>query len=230
MIAALSAQQLVDLCVAGNQQLCTQMLLTSPIPNTNFVRVQAINLSKARNKGLDIEAAYRTDSPFGLPGALTLRVLATHAISFVTESGIVGTIPVESAGVNVGNPVSSTGIPDWKINLTQGWDTDRFSVTITERWFSDGVYSNEFIECQTNCPVATVTRGTIDDNDIDGALYVDVGGSFRATDNVTAYFKVDNVFNKAPEPVAGTTVSYGINPYLYDALGRYYRLGFRMNF
>jgi iron complex outermembrane receptor protein len=228
MIATLSAQQEVDLCVAGNQALCSQMLLTSTIPNTNFVRVQSFNLSKARNKGLDIEAMYRTE--VGGAGFVTFRALATHTISFLTESGIVGTIPVESAGVNIGNPVSSAGIPDWKVNLTQGWDNEKFSLQITERWFSDGVYSNEFIECQTDCPVSTVTRATIDNNDMKGALYVDVGGTFRATNNVTTYFKVDNVLNEDPEPAPGPNVSYGVNPYLYDALGRVYRLGFRMNF
>ena len=228
MIAALSPQQMVDLCVAGNQDVCSQMMLTSPVPNTNFVRVQSFNLSKARNKGIDIEAVYRIG--LSSAGSLTLRALATHAISFVTESGIVGTIPTENAGVNLGNPVSSTGIPDWKVNLTQSWDNDTFGLTLTERWFSDGVYSNEYIECQTDCPVSTITRATIDNNEMKGALYVDLGGSYRATDHMTAYFKIDNLFDEDPEPAPGTNVSYGVNPYLYDTLGRMYRVGFRMNF
>jgi outer membrane receptor protein involved in Fe transport len=231
LISSLTAQQQVDLCVAGNQALCSQMLLTSPIPNTNFVRVQAFNLAKARNKGLDIEMTYNTGlAGLGIPGELTLRALATHAISFVTDSGIVGTIPVESAGVNLGNPVNSAGIPDWKVKLTQGWSTDTVSLAITERFISDGVYSNEYIECQTNCPVSTVNRQTIDNNQMKGALYIDVGGTYRATDHVTTYFMVDNVLNKDPEPAPGTTVSYGVNPYLYDALGRTYRVGFRTSF
>lgn len=230
LISTLTAQQQVDLCLAGNQALCSQMLLTSPVPNTNFVRVQAFNLATARNKGLDIEMTYRTDLGARIPGTLTLRALATHAISFVTNSGIPGTIPVESAGVNLGNPVSSAGIPDWKVKLTQGWDTDKFGVMIAQRWISDGVYSNEYIECQTNCPISTVTRQTIDNNQIKGALYVDIGGTYRATDNVSAYFAVDNLLNKDPEAAPGTTVSLGLNPFLYDALGRTYRVGFRTNF
>ncbi len=115
--------------------------------------------------------------------------------------------------------MSSAGIPDWKVKLTQGWESDKFGVQISQRWISDGVYSNEYIECQTNCPVSTVTRQTIDNNQMKGALYVDVGGTYRATDNVSAYFTVDNVLNKDPEPAPGTTVSLGLNPYLYDALG-----------
>ncbi|MET0497790.1 MAG: TonB-dependent receptor [Steroidobacteraceae bacterium] len=227
LISTLSPQQEVDLCVAGNQVLCSQMLLTSTIPNTNFVRVQAFNLAKARNKGVDIETSYRTDL---LSGSLTLRALATHVISFLTDSGVVGTIPVESAGVNLGNPVTSSGIPDWKLHLTQGWNNDKFGVTLTERWISDGVYSNEYIECQTDCPVSTITRQTIDNNDMKGATYVDLGGTYAATEHITAYFMIDNLLNKDPVAAPGTTVSLGINPFLYDALGRTYRIGFRTNF
>jgi outer membrane receptor protein involved in Fe transport len=230
-ISTLTAQQEVDLCAAGNQELCSQMLLTSTIPNTNFVRVQAFNLAKVRDKGFDIETVYRTGlSALRLPGSLTVRALASHTISFLTASGIIGTIPVESAGVNLGTSVNSNGIPNWKAYLTQGWDTEKFSLTITERWFSDGVYSNEYIECQTNCPVSTVAHTTINDNDMKGATYVDIGGAYNVTDKVTAYFKVDNLLDKAPAPAPQTSVFYGANPYLYDVLGRMYRVGVRMGF
>lgn len=63
-----------------------------------------------------------------------------------------------------------------------------------------------------------------------GALYFDVGGSYNVTSNLTAYFKVDNALNKAPEPAPANGVTYGFNPLLYDVLGRTYRVGMRMNF
>jgi outer membrane receptor protein involved in Fe transport len=59
---------------------------------------------------------------------------------------------------------------------------------------------------------------------------VDLGGTYGVTDKVSAYFKVDNLFDKAPEPAPQTSVAYGANPFLYDVLGRFYRLGFRMSF
>jgi iron complex outermembrane recepter protein len=229
MIAAgLNAQQIADMCyVQGLQDQCRQIEVNSPVAGGNFVRVSNFNLASARNKGLDIEVLYR----LGLPASsLTLRVMANHAISFVTDPGLPGTIPTESAGVNVGTPVNSAGLPDWKVYMTQSWDTDKFNVTLTERWFSDGVYNNEYIVCQTNCPESTTTRPTADKNDMKGALYFDLYGAYRWKDSLTAYFKVDNLLNKDPEPAPGTTVSPGINPFLYDALGRVYRVGFRTNF
>jgi outer membrane receptor protein involved in Fe transport len=230
-ISSLTAQNEVDLCAAGNQQLCSQMLLTSTVPNTNYVRVQAFNLAKVRDEGYDIEAMYRTGlAALRLPGSFTVRALATRTISFLTDSGIIGTIPVQSAGVNLGTSVSSTGIPYWKAYFTQGWDTEKYSLTVTERWFSDGHYSNEYIQCQTNCPVSTVAHPTIDNNVMKGATYVDLGGTYTVSGAVTAYFKVDNLLNRSPQPAPQTTVFYGANPYLYDVLGRMYRVGLRMSF
>jgi iron complex outermembrane recepter protein len=63
-----------------------------------------------------------------------------------------------------------------------------------------------------------------------GATYVDVGGAYDVSEKVTAYFKVDNVLNASPEPAPQTNAFYGANPYLYDVLGRMYRVGVRMNF
>jgi outer membrane receptor protein involved in Fe transport len=230
-ISTLTAQNEVDLCAAGNQALCSQMLLTSTLPNTNYVRVQSFNLATVRDKGFDIEAIYRTGlSALRLPGSVTVRGLATHAISFLTNSGIIGTIPVQSAGVNLGTGTVSNGLPSWKAYVTQGWDTDKVGLTLTERWFSDGVYSNEFIQCQTNCPVSTVAHTTINNNVMKGAIYLDLGGTYNFSGNVTAYFKVDNLLNRQPEPAPQTSVYYGANPYLYDVLGRMYRVGLRMGF
>jgi len=92
------------------------------------------------------------------------------------------------------------------------------------------VYSNEFIQCQTNCPVSTVAHTTINNNVMKGATYVDLGGTYNFSGQVTAYFKVDNLLNKSPEPAPQTSVYYGANPFLYDVLGRMYRVGLRMSF
>ena len=224
-ISSLAAQDLVDLCVAGNQEICGAMLLTSTVPNTNFVRVQAFNVASLRNKGFDFEAVYRKNlEDWGLPGSISLRALATHTVSFKTNSGVLGTITVDSAGVNLGNT------PDWKATFSQTWSQGRLSLSLYERWISDGVYNNEYIECSTGCPVSTVTHRTIDNNKMKGATYVDVGGSYDVNDNTTAYFKVDNLFDTDPVAAPTTNVSPGVNPYLYDTIGRMYRAGVRLRF
>jgi outer membrane receptor protein involved in Fe transport len=226
VVSTLSGQQQVDLCyLGGNQQACNSILLTSPLPNGNFVNVQAFNLASIFTNGFDIETSYQEDlTKFGLPGSFTVRGLATHVIHYISTSGILNTIPSEQAGVNLGST------PHWKVFASQSWDTDKFSLSVNERWISAGVFSNEYIQCTSNCPAPTFNHPTIDDNHMPGAFYVDVGGSYNITSKITAYFKVDNVFNKAPAPAPATNVTYGFNPLLYDVLGRLYRVGIRYNF
>jgi len=132
--------------------------------------------------------------------------------------------------VNLANAVTSSSVPFWKADFTQGWDSGRYGLSLTERWFSDGVYDREYIQCQANCPVSTINHPTINNNVMKGATYVDLGGTYNVTGNVTAYFKIDNLFNEAPQPAPQSTVYYGVNPYLYDVLGRMYRVGLRMEF
>lgn len=224
VVSSLPSQTLVDLCVAGNAEICATMQLTGPA-GANFVTAQAFNLASLRSQGYDMEMAYRTKpAALGIPGSLTLRVLATHMMSFLTSSGIPGTIPTEGAGVNMGNT------PNWKVLASQAWDANKWSVNIAERWVSDGVRSNEFIECQTNCPVSTANHRTIFDNSMKGAFYVDVGAAYKVSKGVTLYAKVDNVGNVDPVAAPQENPSYAINPALYDVLGRTYRAGLRYQF
>jgi outer membrane receptor protein involved in Fe transport len=223
VISALSVQQEVDLCVAGNQEICSAMVLNQP--GSNYVTVQAFNLASLRNKGFDVEASYQTPlDKLGLPGKFTLRGLATRTLHFITNSGVVGTIPTDGAGVNLG------GTPKWKLLAQQTWENDKASVTLSQRWFSDGVYSNEYIECQTNCPTSTLIHPTIFDNKMKGALYVDLGGSYKFSKQLTGYFKIDNINDRDPAPAPQTNASFGINPTLYDVLGRTYRIGLRYTY
>lgn len=223
VISALTIQQEVDLCVAGNQEICQAMVLNSP--GNNYVTVQNFNLASLKVKGFDLETAYRTGlEKLNLPGRFTFRALATRNLHYITESGVVGTIAVDSAGSNMSNT------PKWKVLAQQTWENDKLSFTLTERWFSDGTYRNDFIECQTGCPVSTLIHPTIYSNKMKGAAYLDIGASYNISKQLQAYFKVDNVTDRAPEAAPQTNASYGINPALYDVVGRTYRAGLRYGF
>lgn len=223
VISALTIQQEVDLCVAGNQEICQAMVLDSP--GNNYVTVQNFNLASLKVKGFDLETAYRTGlERLNLPGRFTFRALATRNLHYITESGVVGTIAVDSAGSNMGNT------PKWKVLAQQTWENDKLSVTFTERWISDGTYRNDFIECQTGCPVSTLIHPTIYSNKMKGAAYLDIGASYNLSKQLQAYVKVDNVTDRGPEAAPQTNASYGINPALYDVVGRTYRVGLRYGF
>jgi outer membrane receptor protein involved in Fe transport len=100
---------------------------------------------------------------------------------------------------------------------------------VTERWFSDGVYNAEYIECRTDCPTPTLAAPTVDFNEMKGALYVDVGVSYKLNEKMAIYGNVDNITDEDPEPNPSFAPNNpGVNPQLYDTIGRRWRLGFRM--
>ena len=224
-ISALSAQDQVNYCHAGVTSLCSSFNLSDPTNTLNYVNVQPFNLASIDTDGFDIEASYRWSQPFGLPGQITTRVLATNVRSFVTNTGLPGAIPIQQAGVNSGNT------PDWKLLGVESWDFDKFSVTVQQRWFSDGVFGNQYVVCNPGtCPVSTNNNPTIDYNKMPGAFYLDIYGSYKITDKLVAYAKIDNLLNKDPTPSPFTNTGIDINPALYDVLGRFFRVGVRYNY
>lgn len=224
VVSTLTADQIVRFCFEGNQAFCGGFVLDSPVQGGNFINVQPFNLASWKTSGFDIEASYQWRQPMGLPGSLTLRALGTHIREFIVNAGIAGVDPVDQAGANTG------ATPDWKWLAIQTYENDRFSLTIQERWFSDGVFGNQYVVCQSACPVSTGNHPTIDRNYMKGAFYVDVGGSYNVTSNVRAYFKIDNLLNQDPEPSPQTNTGLDVNPALYDTLGRTFRAGVRLNF
>ncbi len=230
-IGSLSAQQEVDLCFQGFTSQCSSIITVNngPVQTSNFVRIltQSFNLATAVTEGIDYEASYQ----FALgddimPGNFVVRALATNVMKFLTNSGVPGTIPVETAGTNTG------AIPHWKILGVQTYALDKWSLTFTENWISQGVYNRNYVPCDAgSCPLPTTVHPTINTNKMDGAFYLDVGGSYDFTDHWQGYFKVDNVANLDPVASPGTTPNqYGANPSLYDTIGRMFRVGVRVNY
>ena len=220
IVGQLGAAQIVDYCFRNIiPETCNAYNLNNQ-SGPNFINVQPFNFGYIKTRGFDIEASYRWDEPLGLPGAFTFRALATHIIEFTSFTALPGAVKVDNAGVNSGNT------PDWKVLGIQSYANDRFTLTVQERWFSDGTYNpSNWIECQTGCPVSTPNAPTIDNNRMPGAFYLDIGASFNLTDEIEIYGKVDNVFDHDP-----AQSPFHVNPALYDIVGRMYRAGVRFRF
>ncbi len=224
VISTLSAQQIVQFCKDGNQAFCGGFKLDNANQVDNFINVQPFNLASWKTSGFDIEASYQWQQPLGLPGNFTVRALGTHIREFLVDAGIAGVAKVDQAGANTGNT------PDWKWLATQTYSNDRFSLTLQQRWFSDGVFGNQYVVCSSACPASTGNHPTIDYNKMKGAFYFDIGGSLNITKNITTFFKVDNLFDHDPTASPQTNTGLDVNPALYDTLGRIYRVGVRAKF
>ena len=223
VVSTLTADQIVRFCFEGNQAFCGGFQLDGA-QGTNFVNVQPFNLASWKTSGFDIEASYQWQQPLGLPGSFTVRALATHIRKFIVSAGIAGVDPIDQAGANNGNT------PDWKWLAVQTYDSGRFSLTVQERWISDGTFGNQYVVCQSSCPVSTGNHPTIDFNKMKGAFYFDLGGTVNVTQAITTFFKVDNVFDHDPAASPQTNTGLDVNPALYDTLGRTYRVGVRLKF
>lgn len=220
VVSSLGAAQIVDYCYRNIlPQTCGTYNLNNQ-NGPNYINVQSFNLASIKTSGFDIEASYRWQRPLGLDGSLTFRALATHIREYLTDTGLPGTIPTDSAGVNTG------ATPHWKWLAIQSYENERFTLTLQERWFSNGNYGNQYVVCAPgSCPVSTANAPTIDKNFMPGAFYVDVGGSYNIREGVVGYVKVDNLFDRDP----AKSPSYA-NPALYDIIGRTYRAGVRFKF
>ena len=234
VISFVSAQNVADYCFVNKvQSYCNQLVYTGTTLST--INLYYDNLNSMSAKGLDIEASYRVDlaETFdGWAGDLTLRGMFTHYIENVTDDGVTA---IDQAGSNVGST------PDWVYRLTATYKLDPWTMNVTARGVSDGVISNAYTECTSSCPTLVAPYYTINENDIEGAIYYDlsVTRDFSIGDvSGEAYVSIKNVFNKDPvltaNPAAlgaeNTPAYLQTNRGLYDVLGRVWRVGMRLDF
>jgi hypothetical protein len=231
-ISSESSQQEMDSCYQGNSEICKLITFDSTGLIPLAILSTKVNLSSIVTDGFDFESSYRfnMDDVFpnlGADGSVVLRSLATHTSKYIATSGVVGVPSVESAGVNSGN------IPSWKWLGTESYATPTWSLTLTEHYISPGTEPKNWIPCDApNCPLPTVNNPTVATATyrIQGAFYLDVGGSYNITQAIQMYFKVDNATNLDPPVVYPTGFNVnGSNAGLYDTIGRYYRLGVRVD-
>jgi len=105
------------------------------------------------------------------------------------------------------------------------------SITFSENWISDGRLNTQYIQCTAGCPLPTVNNPTVNNNFIPGAFYFNVGGTYNLDEHWQVFGKIDNVTNVDPPAIANAApnTAMGVNPSLYDTIGRLYRVGVRLN-
>lgn len=232
-ITTFSAQNIADLCYLQSQQAFCDAISQDPGRSTAgqpylLIRSQPFNAASQLVRGVDIDASYRLplDRLFaGTGGAVTLRGLATRYIDNLLNSGVPGTVVLNTAGVNGGQ--AST--PKWIYRVSAAYDAPTFSITAVGRGVSAGRYAANGIECRTACPANDPNFFTYDDNHIPGTFYtdlnltqkIDMGGA-----EAQFFVNVTNVFDKWPMLLPETGLA--ANPSYSDLLGRTFRFGIRM--
>ena len=237
VIGSVSRTQLIDFCYGGFDQFCSNLVFTGN--HLDFILTRPINFASRHARGFDIEASYATPLSAisaNLPGNFRIHATATHYIKNVVDNLI---LPVDYAGViadGVWGPAGAS--PSWAYRVSAFYDLDPVTINLVARGFSDGVYSNNYIECTSSCPTSTFQHRTISNNRIKGSLYFDgsVGMKIRSgSDDTRLSFIVNNILNKDPTPVGVSETSITlINPQtarpLFDTLGRVFRVALTTKF
>jgi outer membrane receptor protein involved in Fe transport len=240
-IGNIGAQDIVDNCFEGITSFCDAIIRgpgAGGVPVITQIRLSPFNLVELKARGVDYEMSYvfGIDKLFSnLAGNMRFSVLATNYLESYQDNGV--NTPVDSAGSNSGvSGLGSNGPPDWVYRATLAYSGDRISASLTGRGFSNGSYSNAYIECTSGCPASSSEFPTINDNSLPGAFYLDASVAYKmqwAASDVETFFAVTNLTNKDPAmvPLGPAGISYAqtpTNPGLYDILGRVYRVGVRM--
>jgi iron complex outermembrane receptor protein len=236
-ITTVSVQTNINNCFAGLTQYCSSIVTaagTTPFtfpPQWLQANTQFFNVASIVTDGFNLETSYQFSlddwSPMPIPGSFTIRALVTHVSKFITNPGVPGGIIVESAGANDGNT------PHFKGFFSEGYQADNWELHVDERWISEGRHNDNYVQCTPgSCPVGTLSNPTINDNHVPGIYYIDLGASLDISEHWKLYGQVDNALNKNPPPNYANSqnpTNDGMNPVLYDAIGRMFHLGVRIS-
>lgn len=192
---------------------------------SGYVVDQLVNSPKAAGvKTIDVDSSYslRLDSW----GKVDFSILGTY---FLTELGVNGSGCVGLYGSNCGTPE-----PRWRHTFSTTWQTPWNGADISLRWRFIGKVRSDLLSSDPSSRVAPgsdaelIANGDVPNTDayVASRSYLDLTGSFKIIDSVTAQVGINNLLDKDP-PIFGNvscapTICNGNTfPQVYDALGRY---------
>lgn len=205
VIATLTAQQTVDLCVKGSSQSCSNIVRNT---SGGIVRIftPQLNLNGLKSQGVDVEASYGARLANG--DTLAFRVMASRLAKMLYRYEGAGT--VDRAG-----EVGLSSNPRWTATASVNWRHGPLELSAQERFVSAGAYDKTLVE-----------GVTIEDNHIRAMAYTDLtatydlsGGEHRG---LKLFATVTNLFDKTPPiaPIGTLGTFYPTNAQLYDVIGR----------
>jgi iron complex outermembrane recepter protein len=211
-----SAQITLDQCAAANAQACSAITRGSNGLIT-LVRLTPLNIQSETTSGVDIALSYKlglSSVNSNLSGQLALRALATYTMDHTVD--LLGAA-VQFAGTNGDWQYAD---PKLRMNISETYTLGSFSTSLNERYIGSGVVSNRL-------PV-------IVNNHVPAITYLDWSGSYEFKDGVQLYGVVENVFDQNPPASPSVALvphlNLGVNDYLYDVIGRRFRMGVRVQF
>jgi outer membrane receptor protein involved in Fe transport len=219
-VGRLGAQNIINDCFLGNQELCD--LVSTPGAVITQVRNATLNLDTYKTSGIDLEASYR----FELSGGANLgvRFFATKTDEIVT---VIGGVATDYVGVTGG---ALFGQPEWAFNGTVSYAKGPVSLSLQGRYIDSGIFNVNYIEVGQP-GYSSASPFSTNDNSVDSAFYTTLGVRYtlpmRTERGWEIFGSINNLFDEDPPLAPGT---YPTNAAFFDQVGRFYRVGVRADF
>ncbi len=194
-----------------------------------------LNLGLYTTRGVDFEIGYHTPLSQwrqGWVGNFDVRAITSYVYDMIIDTGS-GAVPINYAGQS-GQPGGFSGSynasPKVLGNLFTTYSSGSFTGTVQFKYVGHGRYlTSDGISQIYTCTTATCKPGSINDNHVASAFYVNLAASYRIGKALEVFGRIDNLLDRDP-PLAPTAGASTTNPALFDTLGRAGRLGLRLTF
>lgn len=223
VITTPTAQEVLNQCQGGNQTYCNLIAQDNSTFGIAYVRLTPANLDRRLASGEDIELGYNfalSRISASLPGDIALRMLATHVDHLqITNAGAT----VERAGSGVG------GLPSWTYDLDVIYSLSRFRTDVNIRGFNSFKWDSTVLGPE-DAGYAPTSPASVSLNRFPGFAYVNWSASYDVyrsdRSKVQLFGVVNNVFDRNPPEFTLVAFPLGGDP--YDVMGRYFRIGVRV--
>ena len=209
-----AAQVILNQCAAGDAQACLSVTRSPTTGLITSLAIAPLNIQAETTAGFDFAVNYQRALDTlnsHLAGVVTFQALATETFDHTVN--LLGTA-IQYAGTN-GDGVYAD--PRWRGEVSTSYALGRFSGSFIVQYIGSGAISNK-------TPI-------IVNNTVPSIAYLDLSGSYKLASGFEIYGVIDNIFNQSPPPSPQVTttphLNVGVNSYVYDTIGRQFRIGFR---
>ncbi len=216
------------LCRQGNTDVCT----IGPDDRITELRSTYQNVNTLRARGFEGIASYRLG--LGDESAINVNLNANYVTKLETQLPDGSVRNFLGVTGNAGAITNIVGVPRWRADAVITYENPLFSLTAHGRYIPSALLSRDYIgpgEAGYSVnwvPTAADPRQSINDNSIDSRFYLDLGARVKiygeGDQRIELFGGIDNVFDKEPP----SNLRFLGNGLYFDPVGRYYKMGIRV--
>jgi len=216
-ITAIAPQTIVNNCFALNITSFCSLITQSPTNTITSVQATLINAQTIEAAGIDFEVSYRRPVAwFGTTGTIGSRLLVNYVDKLQLTASNVTTVSLGDIATDPG------GQPRWKGNFDLTYTSGPLRLGAYVRYIGGGKFRTIYTD-NVDLPA--------DQNRVKGRAYLDLSASYKITDHVEIYGKIDNVLDADPPVLPNNIIQPTVsNSQMYDKIGRYFVGGVRLRF